>query len=125
MSPIWMETMAAMVRIILFQWTEWLTDASVGVNPSAFKFLHEIFVDTEYGSQLFRVQLRPHDNPIVQIISSPYRWMTLLSKLRFLVLGLLKDCSGISCMRFMLMRSILGPNYLGASYVLVTVPRSP
>ena len=31
-------------------------------------FLHaEIFVETEYGSQLFRVQLRPRDSPAVPI----------------------------------------------------------
>ena len=87
-------------------------------------FLHaEIFVDMEYKSQLFRVQLRPRDNPIVQLISGPYRWMTLLSKLRFLVLGLLKDCDGIFFMRFVLMWST-SPNYLGASFVLVTTPLS-
>ena len=32
-----METMAAMVRILRFQWTAWLEDASFRVDLAAFK----------------------------------------------------------------------------------------
>ena len=36
MLPIWMETMATIIKIDWFQQTEWLTDALVHCNPAAF-----------------------------------------------------------------------------------------
>ena len=40
----------------------------VGITEGLYwYFLHGILFDAEYGSQLFRSQLRPHDSPTVPI----------------------------------------------------------